>query len=107
MELARRYSNRPDRLDDLNRVMVELDRERGIDATPDSSLVTSSVRRDFRRLRITARLTAEDRQALVDSYRCGATIRALTERFRLGTTSVKRILRDNKARRKDQRRRTP
>lgn len=107
MELARRYSNRPDRLDDLNRVMVELDRERGVDATPDSSLVMSTGRRDFRRLRITVRLTAEDRQMLIACYRCGATVRALAERFGLGATSVKRILRDNKARRKDQRRSTP
>jgi len=78
-----------------------------VDATPDSSLVTSTGRRDFRRLRITVRLTAEDKWALIDSYHRGATSRALAEQFRLGMTSVKRILRDNNARRKDQRRPTP
>jgi hypothetical protein len=30
VELVRRYSNRPDHLDDLNQIMAQLDRERGL-----------------------------------------------------------------------------
>jgi hypothetical protein len=102
VELARRYSNRPDCLDDLNQVMVQLDHERGSMPRPIArwSCLLLAVTLDGFGSRL-GRLSAEDRRALIDSYRGGATIHVLAERFSLGATSVKRILRDNKARRKD------
>jgi DNA invertase Pin-like site-specific DNA recombinase len=106
VELTGRYSNHPDLVDHLSRIMAKLEQERGAGATPDGSLVVRTARRDARRLLVMARLRAEDVRALINSYHSGATIRDLAERFGLGTSSVKRLLRDNKARRKDQQRDT-
>lgn len=101
MELARRYSNFPDRLDDLVRVGAQLDKERGGDPTPDGSPVLSTGRRDPRRVKLTTRLTDADMRQLIERYHAGITIRELADQYTLGTTTVKRLLRDRKARRKD------
>jgi Mor family transcriptional regulator len=49
------------------------------------------------------RLSPSDLADLIARYRAGNTVRDLAERFNLGTTTVKRLLREHKARRKDQR----
>lgn len=101
VELARRYSNQPDLLDDLVRLRAELAREQDGRGVPDVSLVEPSPRRDPKRVRIARRMSAADVAELVRLRREGATVVVLAERFAIGGTAVKKLLREHKVRRID------
>lgn len=101
MELARRYSNQPDLLDDLVRLREELARERDGRGVPDASTVEPSPRRDPKRVRIARRMSAEDIAGLVRLRREGATVAVLSDHFNIGSTAVKKFLREHKVRRID------
>jgi len=101
VELARRYSNQPDLLDDLVRLRDQLARERDGRGVPDALTVKSSPRRDPKRVRITRRMSADDVAELVRLRREGATVAVLAERFAIGGTAVKKLLREHKVRRID------
>lgn len=99
VELARRYSNQPDLLNDLVRLREELARERDGRGVPDASTVESSPRRDPKRVRIARRMSAADVAELVRLRREGATVAVLADHFSIGSTAVKKFLREHKVRR--------
>ncbi len=101
VELARRYSNQPDLLDDLVRLRDQLACEQDSRGVLDASLVESSPRRDPKRVRIARRMSAADVAELVRLRREGATVAVLAERFAIGGTTVKKLLREHKVRRID------
>lgn len=101
MELARRYSNQPALLDDLVRLRDQLADEQGGRGVPDASPVESSPRRDPKRVRIARRMSAADVAELVKLRREGATVAVLAEHFAIGSTAVKKLLREHKVRRID------
>ncbi len=96
VDLLRRYSNRPDLCYDLAQAVRRV-QEPGI----KSSQSVPSRSRDARHMRISERLTGAQIQALIARYRTGCTAKDLAVEYGIGTTSVKRILRDNHARHKD------
>ena len=97
VELLRRYSNRDDLLKPLVSVMERVHEE--TPATPhEAPPLASDYRPGPPRRQVSERLTAEDIKTLVSAYLAGSTIRELAERYGLGTTSVKRLLRQHGAR---------
>jgi DNA invertase Pin-like site-specific DNA recombinase len=50
---------------------------------------------------VTARLSSDDIARLIDRYQAGEIARMLAEEFGISHSSVKRLLRKHKARRKD------
>jgi hypothetical protein len=99
VELCSRYSNRDDLLEPLVSVLEQINK-----CTPESAPEDQLVSADGltpKAWRVADRLSPSDVADLIDSYRAGITIRELSERFSLGTTTVKRLLREHKARRKD------
>jgi hypothetical protein len=92
--VIRRYSNRPDLLEQLRRVAVIMS-----DGSHDHGAgaeITASVTRS-RRLR--ARFSPEDLQTMIDLYRSGTTARQVAEKFSVGLRSVKRLLHQHGVRR--------
>jgi hypothetical protein len=101
VELCSRYSNRDDLLDPLVSVLEQINA-----STPASEAEDQLVSADGatpKAWRVADRLSPSDVADLIASYQAGNTVRDLAERFDLGTTTVKRLLREHKARRKDQR----
>lgn len=101
MELCSRYSNRDDLLEPLVSVLKKINEDPSA-SEPEDQLVSADGSTP-KAWRVTDRLSSSDVAGLIDSYRAGHTVRDLAERFKLGTTTVKRLLREHKARRKDQR----
>lgn len=98
VDLLRAYSNRVDLLSVLVSAVERLRvREAG------SPEIAGSVRSDRapRVWRVGDRLSEADVGRLVSSYRAGTTARELAEQFKISMTSVKRLLRANRARRRD------
>lgn len=56
--------------------------------------------RQMRTWRVTDRLSDTDVSRLASEYRDGATARQLAEQFAIGMTSVKRLLRERRVRRR-------
>jgi hypothetical protein len=85
--VIRRYSNRPDLLEQLRRVATILtdDGEAGVDVESTTESVIRS-----RRLR--DRFSSEDLQAMISLYRVGTTAREVAEKFGISLRSVKRLL---------------
>lgn len=84
-----RYSNNPTLLDDLRNA-----REPALNPVgEDEPGLGGAHRASGRRWALTHRLPPGDRQAVVDGYRAGATVRELAERFSISESSVKRVLR--------------
>jgi DNA-directed RNA polymerase specialized sigma24 family protein len=85
-----RYSNNPTLLDDLKNT-------RGTVLAPDEDdepeLGGARRASGSRPWAIADRLAADDVQAVVDGYRAGRTARELAEKFKISTSSVKRLVR--------------
>jgi len=93
--VLRRYSNRPDLLEQLRKVGVILSRD-GHDGNTGAEGATETVIRS-RRLR--DRFSPEDLQAMIDLYRSGTTARQVAEKYGLSLRSVKRLLHQRGVRR--------
>lgn len=95
VEVVRRYSNRPDLLEQLRNVAVIL-----LDVSQDDwvgvKVTTECVIRS-RRLR--DRFSPEDLQIMIDLYRSGTTAKQVAEKFGVSLGSVKRLLRQRGVRR--------
>jgi DNA invertase Pin-like site-specific DNA recombinase len=92
------YSKRADLLIDL---VSAVERLRGGDV--HGADMARSVRsgRAPRVCRVSDRLNETDVQRLISCYREGVIVRELAEQFKLSMSSVKRLLRKHKTRRKD------
>lgn len=97
VDLLTRYSNRADLLGPLVSLMAK------INEMPDADVEThplgSADGREPHSRRLADRLTPRDVRGLVAAYREGATIKSLAASYDIGTTSVKRLLREHGARR--------
>jgi hypothetical protein len=99
--VIRRYSNRPDLLEQLRKVAVILsDDGQGVGTGAMDHRAESVVR--SRRLH--DRFPRVDLQAMVDLYRSGVTARRVAEEFEVSLRSVKRLLREHGVRREGRRR---
>lgn len=97
MELTRRYSNHPELLNSLVSVMAKIKSGAGED--DQAGLGSIQGRQARGAWRIADRLTKQDVAALLDAYRTGTPSRVLAARYGLGTTTVKRLLREHGVRR--------
>jgi Mor family transcriptional regulator len=95
------YSNRPDLLDELTTVQHRLSTNAGKTDSERRS-VASEAGQPSRPYRVTDRLTAQEIDALIACYQAGTSARDLAERYGLGQTTIKQLLRERKVRRKDQ-----
>jgi transcriptional regulator of aromatic amino acid metabolism len=91
VELARRYSNRPELLNPLVRT---LDKIHSTTLSDKDDLVVVEGKQ-ARVLTVNDRLTPSDIQTLIDSYRAGATSKKLAERYNFSQTTIKRVLREH------------
>ncbi len=96
MELLRRYSNRDDLLKPLVSVLKRISEEPP--TTEEEAQLVSADGPAQRAWQVSDRLSPADVKALVKSYLAGSTIRAHAEQYRIGTSSVKRLLRQRGAR---------
>jgi hypothetical protein len=104
VDLLRRYSNHADLLHELNRVMDRLQDKHdapALEEEPDEDL--SSACHHPRQRLLSVRFTSTDIAAMIDQYRSGATIHTVATAFQISTTSLKLLIREHGARRKDQR----
>ena len=96
VELLSRYSNREDLLKPLVSV---LDRINSVPEPHDEQDQLASADGPAPATwRVSERLSPADVKTLVKSYLAGTTIRVLAERYGIGTSSVKRLLREHGAR---------
>jgi DNA-directed RNA polymerase specialized sigma24 family protein len=101
VEVLRHYSNRPDLLKQLRRVVVIMSddgRGGGVDADGEAS--ASGVIRS-RRLR--DRFSPDDLQVMVDLYLSGTTAKQIAEKFGVSLRSVKRLLHEHDVHRRSRR----
>jgi len=91
VEVAGHYSNRPDLLEQLQRVAAILSNSGQDDDT--GAKVTAEYVVRSRRLR--DRFSSEDLQTMIDLYRSGATAKQVAEKFGVSLRSVKRLLRQH------------
>lgn len=97
VELARRYSNRPELLNPLVRVMSMIHTEPSDTTHHDRPSVEGA---NVVPWRISDRFAAHDIDVLIAAYRSGQTAPALAKRYDIGLTSVKRLLRDRGVRKR-------
>ncbi|WP_130348430.1 hypothetical protein [Herbihabitans rhizosphaerae] len=90
------YSNRSDLLVDL---LKAVDRLQRAGAAPVSERRSVRCERVPRVWRVRDRLSEADVRELVSAYLSGVTARELADRFAIGLSSVKRLLREHGARR--------
>jgi hypothetical protein len=97
VDLCRRYANRTDLLGPLVSVLEKI-KHAGTPAIGCNNPITSTPGRVAKRnWRVRDRLSETQLDELVEAYQSGTTICELAERFGLGTTTVKRALKDREA----------
>jgi len=101
VDLLHRYSNRTDLLDELTAIQRRLKQERR--TPPCGESVSVSNIPPPRKWRVRDRLTPADIAHLIEDYHAGSILRELAERYSISTGSIKRLLRERKARLKDRR----
>ena len=89
--MAGRYSNRPDLLEQLRKVVAVLSNSTQDDGTAAKAAAESVVR--SRRLR--DRFSQDDLQSMIDLYRSGTTAKQVAEKFGVSLRSVKRLLHEH------------
>ena len=99
VDLLRRYSNRPDLLEQLRTAGVILSGD-GHGGNTGAEVATEGVVRS-RRLR--DRFSPQDLQAMIDLYRSGTTAKQVAEKFGVSLRSVKRLLHQHGIRRERRR----
>ncbi|MGH8542045.1 MAG: resolvase [Gammaproteobacteria bacterium] len=97
VELCSRYSNHPELLNPLVSVMAKIKSGTGDGAPSDLGVVQGMQAGVWR---VFDRLTKQDVAALLDAYRTGTPSRVLAARYGIGTTTVKRLLREHEVRRR-------
>jgi hypothetical protein len=100
VELLRRYANRGDLLDDLSRTTARLQGVQPVPVEEQPEELTSACRHARQDL-VSLRFTPEDIARMIEQYRAGATIREVADEFKIGATTLKRLIRRHGARRKD------
>jgi DNA-directed RNA polymerase specialized sigma24 family protein len=90
-----------ERFVELARAWQRLQREQTETYTPAETITLTSAGSSQRARLVSSRLSEAHIANLIDAYRAGATISELAQRFSIGTTAVKKLLRERKARRKD------
>lgn len=98
VDLLMAYSKRLDLLFDL---VSAVERLRGSDAGEFDGPRSVRSGHTPRVWRVGDRLDGTDVQHLISCYRDGVTVRELAEQFKIIMTSVKRLLQEHRARRKD------
>jgi hypothetical protein len=101
VKLARRYSNQLERFTELARAWDRLQREEGETSVRNDSITLTSAGPSQRPRLVASRLTEADVAELIAAFRAGGTHGELATRFGIGTTAVKKLLRERKARRRD------
>lgn len=96
VELTRRYSNHPDLLNPLVRVLAKIRSDAEDGGQPDLGAVHGKQPDIWR---IADRLTDQDVATLLDAYRAGTPTRVLAARYGISPTSIKRLLREHGVRR--------
>jgi predicted DNA binding protein len=96
VELLRRYSNRIDLLNPLVSLLERINEE--LPASEEEPQLASTDGPSPQAWRVSDRLTPTDIKILVTSYLAGSTIRDLAQQYDISTTSVKRVLRAQGAR---------
>lgn len=91
VELLRRYSNRDDLLKPLVSIPERIHEEPSV--VTEEAQLTSADGPAPRAWQISRRLSSTDIKTFVTSYLAGSTVRDLTERYGISTSSVKRLLR--------------
>jgi hypothetical protein len=86
--VIRRYSNRPDLLEQLRKVSEIL----SYGGQDDGACAEVTAERVTRSRRLRDRFSSEDLQAMIDLYRVGTTAREVAEKFGISLRSVKRLL---------------
>ena len=86
---------------DLARTWRRLQHEQDQTFTPPEAITLSSAGPSHRNRLVSSRLSETDIANLIADYRRGSTIPELAQRFSIGTTAVKKLLRERRARRKD------
>jgi hypothetical protein len=94
-ELLRRYSNRPELLGSLVRVIEKINGSANADDEPDIPVVAG---KEAGVWRMSDRMSSADVKTMVESYLAGDTTQTLTERYGISAMSVKRLLREHGAR---------
>jgi hypothetical protein len=104
VELLRRYSNRGDLLDDLNRALARLDGRAmaAADEEPLDDLVSACQCNPRERL-LSERLTPRDMAAMLERYRSGESAHELAVAYKIGETSLKRLVKLHGGRPADER----
>jgi hypothetical protein len=90
--VIRRYSNRPDLLEQLRKVAAILLDSRQDDGTGAKVAAERVVR--SRRLR--DRFSLDDLRVMIDFYKSGTTAREVAEKYGVSLRSIKRLLRQNR-----------
>jgi Helix-turn-helix domain of resolvase len=100
VELLRRYANRADLLDDLTRTMARL---QGVQTVPveEQAEALYSACQHARQDLVSLRFSSDDISRMIERYRAGVTTREVANEFKIGTTTLKRLIRERGARRKD------
>jgi hypothetical protein len=98
VDVLARYSNTPGMLRDLRTLCTVL-AETGDQADEPGLSGNTGQGRLITSRQVTERLSPTDIKSLIDLYLAGTTARALAERFKIGTTSVKKLLREHGVRR--------
>jgi hypothetical protein len=91
----RRYSNRPDLLEQLQRVVVIM--SGGVQGDGAGAKVTTEC--VIRSRRLHDRFSPDDLHVMIDLYRSGTTARQVAEKFGVSLRSVKRLLHQHGVRR--------
>lgn len=98
VELLRRYANRGDLLDDLSRATARLQGVQPVPVEEQPEELTSACRQARQDL-VSMRFTPEGIARMIERYRAGVTIREVAAEFKIGTTTLKRIIREHGANR--------
>ena len=97
MEICRRYSNRPDPLGSLINLLQKIKNGTPDDHEQDLVSVSGNTANVWR---VSDRLSETDVRTLLDAYRTGTTTRTLAARYNVGTSTIKRLLKEHQVRRR-------
>jgi hypothetical protein len=100
VELLRRYSNRPELVRPLRALIKRLSTKDGASPTTGGE-PSDPAHSPSGPWRLPDRLSEAQIEQLIAEYRAGATIKAVAEHYGFGTTTIKRLLRQRRARRCD------
>ncbi len=100
VDLVGAYSKRQDLSDDLQRALLRLKSAQAESQTKARQRVSVQSAVKPRAWRLVERFTDEDISKIIRTYQNGLTIKQVAERFTIGTSSVKKLIRERKARRR-------